>query len=83
MIYLIRHGQTDWNIVHRIQGHLDIPLNDTGRAEVKARAKQLESLRIDQIISSDLSRAKETAHIIGKNLTPNTEHEKHRDLQNC
>ena len=69
MFYLVRHGQTDWNINHRIQGHLDMPLNDTGRNEAAVCAKQLAAVKIDQIISSDLSRAKETANIINKTLS--------------
>ncbi|MBP5344180.1 MAG: histidine phosphatase family protein [Alphaproteobacteria bacterium] len=64
MIYIVRHGQTDWNLVPRIQGQLDIPLNEQGRREAVISAKQIASLKIDQIISSDLSRAKETATII-------------------
>ncbi|MBR6412147.1 MAG: histidine phosphatase family protein [Alphaproteobacteria bacterium] len=75
MIYLIRHGQTDWNKVHRIQGQLDIPLNNTGRNEALICGKQLAALSIDQIISSDLSRTQETARIIGDilSLSPTTD----------
>ena len=69
MIYLIRHGQTDWNIENRIQGHLDMPLNDIGRNEARICAKQLVGIQIDQIIASDLSRAKETANIINESLS--------------
>ena len=75
MIYLIRHGQTDWNIDHRIQGQLDIPLNKMGKNEAEMCGKQLKSLSIDQIISSDLTRAHETARIIGNilSLSPSTD----------
>ena len=69
MIYLVRHGQTDWNFTRKIQGQLDIPLNETGRKEAVACAKQLLSFKIDEIISSDLSRAKETAKIINDFLS--------------
>ena len=69
MIYLVRHGQTDWNLEHRIQGHLDMPLNETGKSEAIICAKQLERFKIDEIISSDLSRAKETASIINEVLS--------------
>ena len=68
MIYLVRHGQTDWNLKNRIQGHLDIPLNDTGRKEAKQCREILDSIKIDRIIASDLSRAKETASIINESL---------------
>ena len=64
MIYLVRHGQTDWNLSRKIQGQLDIPLNETGKNEALICAKQVGSFEIDAIISSDLSRAKETANII-------------------
>ena len=69
MIYLTRHGQTDWNVVHRIQGHLDIPLNDIGRNEAQICGRQLATIKMDQIISSDLSRARETAKIINEFLS--------------
>ena len=69
MIYLVRHGQTDWNLENRIQGHLDMPLNDTGRNEAKQCREKLASVKIDRIIASDLSRAKETANIINESLS--------------
>ena len=69
MIYLVRHGQTDWNVEHRTQGHLDIPLNETGRNEAKICKEELVGVKIDKIISSDLSRAKETAAIINENFS--------------
>lgn len=71
MIYLARHGQTDWNLQHRVQGHQDIPLNDTGRNEAKQCRDKLASakIKIGRIIASDLSRAKETASIINESLS--------------
>ena len=69
MIYLVRHGQTDWNLENRIMGHLDMPLNDTGRNEARICAKQLTTIKLDKIISSDLSRAQETAGIINETLS--------------
>lgn len=68
MIYLVRHGQTDWNIEHRIQGQTDVPLNATGRAQAVELSEKLSSFNIQKIISSDLSRAKETAEIIKRKL---------------
>ena len=68
MIYLIRHGQTDWNYFKKIQGQLDIPLNEIGKREAFEQGQQLCSYPIKKIISSDLSRAKETAEIINKFL---------------
>ena len=67
-IYLLRHGQTDWNLERRIQGHLDMPLNETGRKEALVCLEKLSSLDIDNIVSSDLIRAKETAQIINEKL---------------
>ena len=71
MIYLVRHGQTDWNVEGRIQGFTDIPLNDVGRAQAAEVAKLVRSrvdcgeYEITHIFSSDLGRAAETARAIG------------------
>lgn len=64
MIYLVRHGQTDWNVAKKTQGHTDIPLNDSGKKEAELIAKKFSSISISKIISSDLIRARETAEII-------------------
>jgi glucosyl-3-phosphoglycerate phosphatase len=63
-----RHGQTDWNVQGRFQGHTDIPLNSIGEYQVKHAAQTLLSLKPTQIISSDLTRAKQTATALA-NLT--------------
>ena len=68
MIYLVRHGQTDWNVKKRTQGHTDISLNDIGRRQAEDLQKKLENLDVSKIISSDLLRAKETAQIINDKM---------------
>lgn len=67
-LYVFRHGQTDWNADGRIQGHLDIPLNDRGREQARALIEPLRALGIQAILSSDLSRALETAMIVASAL---------------
>jgi broad specificity phosphatase PhoE len=60
-VVLWRHGQTDWNILNRFQGHSDIPLNDIGIFQAKHAARLLADMEPTGIISSDLGRAKATA----------------------
>lgn len=62
--FLVRHGETDWNLVGRIQGATDIPLNDTGRSQAQKTGEKMQGRRWDLIVSSPLSRAFETASII-------------------
>jgi probable phosphoglycerate mutase len=67
-VYLVRHGETDWNAAERWQGHTDIPLNETGRLQARAVARSLRSLRLSAVVASDLSRAQETARIVAAEL---------------
>ena len=60
----VRHGRTAWNAGKRFQGHTDVPLDDEGRAQAAALAALLRDQRIDVAVSSDLSRAVETARIV-------------------
>jgi uncharacterized phosphatase len=66
--FLVRHGETEWNRIHRIQGSSDIPLNDTGRAQALHVGGVLARHRFDLIVSSPLSRAMETATIIARRM---------------
>lgn len=60
-LFLVRHGETAWNVEGRIQGHLDIPLNEIGLAQADATGKRLSGEKFDAIYSSDLVRAYRTA----------------------
>ena len=65
-IVAIRHGETTWNVDTRIQGHLDIPLNATGRQQAARMARALQGEPIAAVYASDLTRAWETAGYLGR-----------------
>lgn len=67
-LYLVRHGETDWNRARRIQGRTDVPLNATGREQARLTGTLLTRRPIDRVIASPLSRARETAEIIASEL---------------
>lgn len=65
-IYLIRHGQTDWNIQGKIQGSCNIPLNETGRRQARQLAEGMEARPVAKLFSSTLVRAMETAEAVSQ-----------------
>lgn len=67
-LWLVRHGQTDWNLERRYQGHSDTPLNATGLEQARLAAEALAGRTYTAIYSSDLSRARVTAEIIAQRL---------------
>ncbi|MBP7835191.1 MAG: histidine phosphatase family protein [Rhodoluna sp.] len=66
IIGLLRHGQTDWNIDFRLQGVTDIPLNETGIAQARDAAAAIDSFEWDIVLTSPLSRARDTAKIVSE-----------------
>jgi probable phosphoglycerate mutase len=66
MLYIMRHGKTDWNAKHKIQGRTDIPLNEEGRRTAEQAAKEYADISLDTCYCSPLIRAKETAEIVLK-----------------
>ena len=65
----LRHGQTDWNLQGRFQGHTDVPLNETGIAQAHDAADKLSSCKIDRIVCSPLIRALKTAAVIAERIS--------------
>ncbi len=74
ILYVVRHGKTIWNLEHRVQGSTDIELCEEGRIAARELSEEVRNLQVDVVISSPLSRARETAKIlVGENLPINTD----------
>lgn len=67
-LYLIRHGETPWNVEGRYQGQLDPPLNEKGDQQAQATASQLATLGFEAIYSSNLARARQTAQALAEKI---------------
>ena len=72
-IIAVRHGQTDWNALGKIQGNMDFPLNEKGREQAHQTAQLLQPGTVDVVMASTLKRAVETAEIISEQLGINGE----------
>lgn len=68
MLYIMRHGKTDWNVQRKLQGRTDIPLNDTGRQMAEEVREECSGIKFDVCYVSPLIRARETAEIALKGL---------------
>lgn len=64
-LFLVRHGETAWNAARRYQGHSDTPLNSAGLCQAQQVAQRLAGQQIEQLVSSDLQRARATAAALG------------------
>jgi uncharacterized phosphatase len=67
-ICLVRHGETNWNKLNKYQGRADIPLNETGINQIKETAEYLKKFIWEEIITSPLLRAKQSAEIIAEEI---------------
>lgn len=77
--YIVRHGQTNWNILGKTQGHGNSDLTESGESQARELADSMINYPIDHIYSSDLGRAVKTAQIIGEKI--NIEVEKTKNLR--
>ena len=64
MLYIMRHGKTDWNLLHKLQGKTDIPLNDMGRQMARQAGERYKDVHFDVCYCSPLTRARETAGFV-------------------
>ena len=65
-IYVIRHGQTEWNVLKKMQGSADIPLNEKGLEQAQQGKLNVKNISFDKIFCSPLIRAKQTANIVNE-----------------
>ncbi|GME73213.1 unnamed protein product [Ambrosiozyma monospora] len=83
-IFIVRHGQTDWNTKKILQGHKDISLNENGQQQAQKVAERLTDFKFDQIVSSDLTRCLETLQpIINNNRFMNVDDVTVADLKSA
>jgi broad specificity phosphatase PhoE len=68
MIHLARHGQTAYNAEGRFQGHLPVPLDETGREQARALADTVAGVEVRTLVCSPLARARETADIVAARI---------------
>ena len=64
LLYVTRHGETDYNAARRYCGRTDVPLNDTGIAQAHELAERLQGMKFDAVVSSPMLRARQTADIV-------------------
>ena len=69
-LVFLRHGQTDWNLLHRYQGRSDLPLNATGEQQAREANEKLKGFHFDAVYCSDMDRAKTTARLALKGIFP-------------
>lgn len=75
-LYIVRHGQTEWNVAARMQGHMDSALTDLGRVQADVHGRTLAGLGgVEAIVASPLGRTRETAEIVNAHLTAPLHHD--------
>src|SRR5581483_11494486 len=68
ILYLARHGETDWNVSGQIMGERPVPLNERGREQARRLAYDVEGLGVRLLLSSPVARARETAELLAERL---------------
>ena len=66
MLYVVRHGETEWNAINKVLGRTDIPLNSTGIKQAREMARSFKDLKADVFLCSPLLRARQTADAISE-----------------